>query len=198
MGAQENYNIQSFFLQNTQLTGTHMGLAWGEMVLVGVAMLNRPEVSASSHGAPSEGGKHKHKHEGKSTGENGRFRTKERISFGTQQNIAKNQADNRSERRVSNERCNRVAVEIGYSRLATIRLGVGEAGAKALRRLEVVGCPVPVRLPQVVIDLLLEGLHRLLEGASTEDRGCEAIPAVNHTGGGGGGPNDIVPRLRWY
>ena len=46
----------------------------------------------------------------------------------------------------------------------------------------------------MVIDLL-EGLHRLLGEASTEDRGWEEIPGVNHTVGEG--PKDIVPRLRW-
>ena len=45
------------FLQNTQLTGRHMGLAWDEMVLVGLAMLNRPEVSASSHGRRNKFGR---------------------------------------------------------------------------------------------------------------------------------------------
>ena len=47
-------------------------------------------------------------------------------NFGTQQKIANNQTDNRSERRVSNEGCNRVAVEIVYTGFATIMLGVGE------------------------------------------------------------------------
>ena len=43
--------ITSFlsFSQGTQLTGRHMGLAGGKMVLVGPVMLNRPEVSASSN-----------------------------------------------------------------------------------------------------------------------------------------------------
>ena len=79
-------------------------------------------------GAPNSGGKHKH--EGKKAREKMEDLERRRGSnFGTQQKIANNQTDNRSEGRVSNEGCNRVAVEIGYSGLATIRLGVGEAGA---------------------------------------------------------------------